>query len=197
MSVELVIRGNHVTDLLAEVQNLAAAIEGQAAPVKQEPKPEPVQEEKPEPVAEVAPEPAPKEETPKRLSPRQQDKAVDEMVRKGEADERYDLLTKGRKKVVDQMLAQKLNPHQSKEDKELESMFGQDEPETDGITIDKIRDFMGEFGSDEEGAAIQENLIKIQGVLRKYVPEGESVRVGAVPEDKYEALFAELQALDN
>lgn len=195
MSVQLIIDGNHITDVLAQVQALAQAVEGPTLPApsvpKAEVKEEPKQADKPAPEKE--------DDTPKKLTRKEQEDAVAEMVKAGEKDERFDLLTKGRQREVEDALVANVEngvDAENQQEEDLSSMFDEDDADApEEITGDHIRQVMAEKGKDADGDPIQDNLLKIREILTKHVPKGAEVKVGNIPSDKLAAAYAELKAL--
>lgn len=203
MAVQIIITGDHATDALAELQNIAVAMTGGA--------PEPVKNvaggTKPQNVSTAS---APSTQAPakststaapasggatdNKLSREEQDAAVAAMVDAGEKDERYDLLTKGRQKAVDDGIAAKATAGSTEED--LDDMFGdEDKPAEEVANADTVRDLMGKLGKDAEGNPIQENLLKIRDILTKYVTKGKDIKVGNIPEAKFKEVVAELKKI--
>lgn len=200
MAVQLIIDGEHITDVLAQVHTLANATG--AAPVKNEVG----ATSKPSESTTSAPsKPAPekseaatggKPDKPKPLSREEQDEAVEGMIAVGKKDDRFELLTKGRQKAVDDGIAAKAKKDDAPAD-DLEDMFGDDDAEEEiEITADTIREMMGKLGKDEDGQPIQENLLKIRAILEKSVPKGEEIKVGKIPADKLKAVYAQLKELE-
>lgn len=192
MPVQIVITGEHATDAIAELQNLATALGG---PVQHEVSVTlPAKAEAPAdaPKAE-APKVAPKEE---KLSRTEQEKAMKEMIEAGEKDERFDLLTSGRQNKVTKALdaAEEADSKDEAKD-DFDDMFDDDDDASEEITGDHIRQMMAEKGKDADGNPIQDNLLKIREILTKHVPKGEEVKVGKIPADKLAAAYAELKAL--
>lgn len=195
MSLQLIIQGNHTTDLIAEIQNLAKALSGpsETVPTVQldATMPEPPVKTEPHPISE------PEEPKTKKLSVKEQDALVEQLIE----DEitngtEFDKLTKARqKKVVDGIEAKNvLAP-----DADVDSMFDDepDEPQaTKEVTADTIRDLMGKLGKDEAGDPIQDNLIAMRDVLSKFVPKGSDVKIGNVPQEKLGDLYASLNEIE-
>lgn len=208
MPVQIVITGDHATDAIAELQNLATALNG---PAKNEagaksnttvstpsaPTPQP-QKSTSEETTSTSGETtvAPKEE---KLSRTEQENAMKEMIEAGEKDERFDLLTKGRAAKVEKALedAAAEPEAEDKTDADLSDMFDDDEDDTpEEVTSDMIRAKMGELGKDANGAPIQDNLLKIREILTTFVPKGEEIKVGRIPQDKLAEVYAALQELE-
>jgi hypothetical protein len=183
MPVQLIITGDHTTDVLAEIQNLSDAMNG---PVEHR-----VSVELPsagETTEEPGPETAPEVKVEK-LNRKEQDAAVAAMIEAGEIDqEKYDLLTKGRQNTVNDGIKENTSSEAS-----LDDMFDDDDPT---VTADTIRDLMGKVGKDAEGNPIQNNLLKIREILTTYVPKGEEVKVGKIPQDKFVEVYGKLKAME-
>jgi len=191
MAIQLIITGDHITDVFAEITNFAAAIgDGEVNHVVsmeyETPKTKDVQnteapEEKEEP-------------KPKKLTVKEQEAAVEEMIEAGEIDDdKFELLTKGRQKQVDEALKEGSVNHDAPDD-DLTDMFDDDETPEE-VTSDMIREKMGSLGKDKDGNPVQENLLKIRDILTNYVPKGEDVKVGKIPQNKLSEVYAELNAM--
>ncbi len=208
MPVQIVITGDHATDAIAELQNLATALNGPAKneagaqsntnvskPSAPTPQPEKsVSEETTSTSGETTV--APKEE---KLSRTDQEKAMKEMIEAGEKDERFDLLSKGRAAKVEKAL-EDAEPDAEAEDTtdaDLSDMFDDDEDDTpEEVTSDMIRAKMAELGKDADDAPIQDNLLKIREILTTFVPKGEEIKVGRIPKDKLAQVYAELKKME-
>jgi hypothetical protein len=187
MPVQLIISGDHVTDLIAEIHNLAEATGKQTAPVQYEAV---VKVEQPTTASANVTSVAKTEVT--KLNREEQDNAVEEMITAGQKDARFDMLTKGRQKAVEDGITDKKAVVE-----ETTDLFG-DEPEAPAeiINADTIRAMMGKKGKDEDGQPNQDNLLKIRDILTKFVPKGEEIKVGKIPADKLAAVYAELSKLE-
>lgn len=196
MPIQLIITGEHMTDVFAEINNFAAAINAKA------PVTTPVGACHPEPKVDqkltASVKSSVQSTEPAKLSREEQDVAVEEMIEVGAKDARYDLLTKGRQRTVDDGIAAKAVPVAKVEDDQFDLFEeGDDTPEIETVvTADTIRDMMGKLGKDEEGNAIQDNLVKIRDILTKFVTKGKEIKVGNIPADKLPAVYAELQKLE-
>lgn len=205
MPIQLIITGDHITDVFAEISNFASAIGGQ--PAKNA-----VGETKPQTVSTAsapstqAPAKSASTEAPatggktKALSREEQDAAVEAMIEAGEKNALFDQLTKGRQKAVeDGITAKETASAAGATDDDLEDMFGEgdDAPEAAPVvTADTIRDMMGKLGKDEDGNAIQDNLVKIRDILTRFVTKGKEIKVGNIPAEKLPAVYAELKKLE-
>jgi hypothetical protein len=206
MPVQIIVTGEHATDALAELQNLAVALTGgQEAPAKNvvgatsAPKPTIASAPSTQAPAKSASTAAPASggATDNKLSREDQDAAVAAMVEAGEKDERYNLLTKGRQKAVDDGIAAKVADIETGTPEIVDDMFGDDEtPAAPVVTAQTIRDMMGALGKDEKGNSVQDNLLKIRDILTKFVTKGAEIRVGNIPADKLQAVYAELKKLE-
>jgi hypothetical protein len=202
MPIQLIITGDHITDVFAEISNFAAAIGGDApkneAGATSGSKGSTASAPSPKTAPASTEAPATGGKTDAKLTRNEQDAAVEEMVEAGEKDARYEQLTKGRKKAVDDGIAKKAEA-ESTEDA-LSDMFddtpSESEEEEVEITADTIRDMMGKLGKDAKGNPIQENLLKIKSVLEKAIPKGVEIKVGNIPADKLQTVFAELKKLE-
>lgn len=204
MAIQIIITGDHATDAIAELQNLSHALGGANVnePTKNTGKVlatsavhEKVAAGETVVVAPVKTTNAPADN---KLSREDQDAAVASMIDNGEKDERYDLLTKGRQKAVDDGIAAKLAEIEAgAPNNDLDDMFGDDEKpaEEPVATADTVRDLMGKLGKDKDGNPIQENLLKIRDILTKYVTKGKEIKVGNIPEAKFKEVVAELKKI--
>lgn len=198
MPIQLIITGDHITDVFAEISNFAAAINAKAPVTTPVGACHPELKVDQKLTASVKSSVQPTE--PAKLSREEQDAAAEEMIEAGEKDARYDLLTKGRQKAVDDGIAAKAAPSKEEAtDDDLEDMFGEgdDAPEAAPVvTADTIRDMMGKLGKDEDGNAIQDNLVKIRDILTRFVTKGKEIKVGNIPAEKLPAVYAELKKLE-
>lgn len=199
MAVQLIIDGQHITDVLAQVQQLAEATGG--ASTKKEAGATSGSKDSttsaPSPKAATSTEaPATGGKTEAKLSREEQDAAVEQMIEAGAKDIRYESLTKGRQKTVDEGIAAKEAAEEgATEDDDLDNMFD-DEPTEEVVTSQTIRDLMGKLGKDADGKQNQDNLLKIRDILVKNIPKGEEVKVGNIPEVKLAAVYADMKKLD-
>lgn len=204
MPIQLIITGDHMVDVFAEVSNFAYAIGNGTTPEKNvigvnKPQtastPSAATTTAPKSTSTAAPSAGGKTEAKAddKLSREDQDAAVAAMIDNGEKDERYEQLTKGRQKAVDDGIAAKAAPAADS----VEDMFG-DSEETAApvVTAQTIRDMMGALGKDEAGNPVQDNLLKIRDILTKFVTKGAEIKVGNIPADKLTAVYAELKKLE-
>lgn len=190
MSVQLIIDGAHVTDVIAQIQTLARALTPVgtvAAPVValDTPKTEAVKEIVPTTTApkEAAP------ETGKPLTRKEQDAAVVEMIAAGAKDERFELLTKGRQNEIEAALAKKEEPAPAEEN--IDDMFGDDSaPAAPEITHQMVSELMGKVCKKPDGSAKQEEALRVRGILVDNIPDGLEIKVKNIPDDKLAAVFA-------
>lgn len=214
MSIQLIIEGNHVTDLVSEIQNLATALNGErtvaAAPKKAKDLPLPKNTEladtvDPEKevgageVVETKPKVAPKK--PKKLPAKEQREVVEELIELMETDKdpRWEQLSAtNQNKVTVGIEAKSKEDTGEDEDAALADMFDDDDSADadEEITLDTIREFMGSYGKDEDGKPIQDNLIAIRGVLEKFIPKGQDVKIGNVPEGQIADLYNAMKKLE-
>lgn len=196
MPIQIVITGDNTNQALSEIKLLATALgmDQQSQPASPAPqKTAPVEDKKEEKPAasETETKVAPKEE---KLSRKEQDAAVSDMIKAGEIDKEYfDRLTAGRQKKVTEALEKQAE--EAKKQDDLDDMFDEDDAE-EKITRDSIRAFMASYGKDEDGNAVQENLLAIREVLTEFIPEGVEVKVGNIPEDKIEECYGALKELE-
>lgn len=200
MPVEIKIYGEHATDAIAELQNLATALGMETNAPKNVAGAKSGQTEStasaPSPKAAASTEaPATGGKT-KGLSREEQDAVVEEMVAQGFKDPRFDQLTKGRQQDVEKRLKEKDAAEEAGGDDDLGSMFDDEEPAAEEITAQTVRDLMGKLGKDADGKQNQENLLKIRDILVKHIPKGEEVKVGNIPEAKLAAVHAEMKKLE-
>ena len=200
MAVQLIIDGAHITDVLAQVHTLADATRVDApksVTMKEAMASHGVKVEESAPAKAEAPA-AVKAEAKKTLTREEQDVAVEEMIAAGEKDARFEMLTKGRQKAVDDGIAAKVADIETgAAEDDLGGMFDDDEPTAEvEVTAQTVRDLMGTLGKDADGNPIQENLLKIRDILTKYVPKGEEIKVGKIPEGKLAAAYADMKKLE-
>lgn len=198
MAVQLIIDGNTVIDVLAQVQDLARAtgepsknVAGATSGSKGSTTSAPSTQAAP--ASTEAPATGGKT---KALTREEQDAAVEAMVEQGFKDLRYDQLTKGRQKDVDTRLAEKDKAEETASDDDLSDMFDDDAPAATEVSAQDIRDLMAKLGKDAKGQPIQENLLKIRDILTKHVPKGEEIKVGNIPENKLASVHAEMKKLE-
>ena len=199
MPVEIKIYGEHATDALAELTNLANALNGPVAGVAHTEGP------RTSVSASVAPKAEPTaDKSPvgiKKLPREEQEIAVKEMIENGCKDERFDLITVGRQNEVEKGITDKEKAEAGgygESASDLDDMFGDDAAATpEVITNDMFRQKMGEIGKDADGQAIQAKCVDIQKILTKYIPKGADVKVGNIPADKLATAYAEMLLLED
>lgn len=195
MTIQLIIHAESSTNMIAEVQNLAAAlgVQPEFKATSSDDAPTTVSPSGTKPEVEAKP---------KKLSAKQQDAKVKEIIEKGEPvdEETLALFTKARQKQITDALAEPAEKpaetaaeetQEATEDvNSVEDMFG-DEPaqETVEVTIDMIRDMMQKVGTNDEGLPDQAKLLKVRSCLEAVVPEGEQATVSNIPEDKYVEVY--------
>lgn len=213
MSVQLIIDGNHITDVIAQVQTLAHALKvgSENAPGTPLGTVTPSKEAGATTSQDATTNSAPltlaasqasqestatqtaggKTETAKTLSRKEQDEAVKYMINQGEKDDRFDLLTKGRQTEVETALA-KLNAaaDDKKDDADLDDMFADDTTGDKVVTREEVSALMAKVGKDEDGSPIQSRLLKIRAILVDNIPEGQEIKVKNLPEDKLASVYA-------
>lgn len=215
MAVQLIIDGQHITDVLAQVHALANATSSDPVPSQgkvfatsavheavsrgETVVVAPVKSVPAKSTSTAAPSAGGKTEAKAddKLTREEQDAAVASMIDNGEKDDRYEQLTKGRQKAVDDGIAAKAAPAADKAEDDLNDMFGDDEAEkAPEVTAQTIRDMMGALGKDAAGNPVQDNLLKIRDILTKFVTKGAEIKVGNIPADKLTAVYAELKKLE-
>jgi uncharacterized protein YpuA (DUF1002 family) len=209
MPIQLIITGDHITDVFAEITNFASAIGAPSKNVctgvgatKQQnvsTASAPSTQAPAQSTSTAAPVAGGKTADDGKLTREQQDAAVEEMVAAGEKDARYEQLTKGRQKAVDDGIAEKAAPAaDEKAEEDLNDMFGDDNVEQAApeVTSDTIRNMMAKLGKDADGNPVQENLLKIRDILTKFVTKGKEIKVGNIPTEKLATVYAELQKLE-
>lgn len=196
MSIELKIVGDHVTDIVAEVQNLAGSfgIIGSGLQIAET---SPVEMVYP---AENKVKYEEKTETKKTLSRKEQDVAVREMIEAGSKDDRFEMLTKGRRNEVEDSLNRLVfssEPEvQTKENDDVDDMFS-DEESVKTVTREEVSALMGKVGKDKTGNPIQARLLKIRAVLVDHIPEGEEIKVRNIPEDKLAVVYSLIEKIED
>jgi len=194
MPIQIVITGDHSTDVIAEIQTLATAL-GVA--------PKNVAGATNTPVASTtsAPSnPAPASTSTaapatggKTLDRKAQDEAVKEMIAAGAKDARFDQLTKGRQQEIDKALAKpaETTTAAANSDADLDDMFGDDSaPAATTVTREQVSALMAKIGKDKDGNPIQPRLLKIREILVDNIPEGQEIKVKSLPEDKLATVYA-------
>lgn len=192
MPIKIEITGNHATDLVAEVQTLAQIMGVGAVPAQ------PMVAEAPKPVSapettktETAPTGTASEEK-KTLSRKEQDEATAEMIKNGEKDDRFELLTKGRQNEVEAALAKPAETEKTEES--VDDMFDDESSEqAEVITREMVSKLMGETCKDKNGKTIQDKAVAVRKILVDAIPEGEEIKVAFIPEDKLVAVYEAIQ----
>lgn len=197
MPVELKIYGEHATDLIAELQNIATAFGVGTTPAKNavgapSKSSESTTSAPSQPATStVAPQAGGKTDAKKTLNRKEQDDATAEMVKAGAKDDRFELLTKGRQNEVEAALAKAAAPAGKSADADLDDMFGDDTAPA-AVTREQVSELMGKIGKDEKGNPIQPRLLKIRAILVDLIPEGEEVKVKNLPDDKLAEAFEKI-----
>lgn len=196
MPLQLTITGDHATDLISEVQQLAQAFEGGekktivTTKAKDLPLPEgkvladkvdPESDVKSGGIVEIQDE-KPKV-APKNLTTKEQREAVKEMVDAGEKDDRYDRLNNTNQKRVDAAI-EKAQSVEKEEPEQTDIEEAIAETEDSEVTIEMVREKMGELGKDKNGDNNRENLIAIRDILVQYIPEGKDIQISNIPSDE-------------
>lgn len=184
MSIELIIRGNHVTDLIAEIQQLADAVSGPTESVRFEhqesgiARKTGVDEGNDDQTVISEPEETKLtvDEITRKLTAKEKKIAAAEMITNGEVDYRYAQLTKKQQVEVDAALQPAI---------EL----------PDEITIDTIRDLMAKASNDENGVPDRENMDAIRKILQDYVPKGEQVKISNISDSHYPEIASQIKDL--
>lgn len=218
MSVQLIIDGLHITDVLAQVQQLASATNGDNSPPFDSSKQERVEVLSQEALeahndtAETAikapvEESAPTKST--KLSQREVALAVEEMKSSGEIDDRFELLSKRSQNTIMRHIEEKKEsaPTETEEnapeeveatetpvettESAIDSMFD-DAPEEKAeptYTVDTLRDTMAKFGKTDK------SMNAIRALIEKAVPKGQDIKVSNIPADALPALHKSIEAL--
>lgn len=200
MPIELKITGNHATDIVAEVQLLAEVFGiGTATPKNiagATSKPSESTTSAPstsQPVTSTeAPSTGGKADAPKTLSRKEQDEATAEMIKNGEKDDRFGLLTKGRQNEVEAALAKPAETEKTEES--VDDMFDDESSEqAEVITREMVSKLMGETCKDKNGKTIQDKAVAVRKILVDAIPEGNEIKVVFIPEDKLADVYAAIQ----
>lgn len=198
MPIEIKITGNHATDVVAEVRNLALIMGVADITVPSAPSQAVERAEQPlnEKIEKVTSTPATGGTTDKPLTRKEQDEAVKYMINQGEKDDRFEKLTKGRQDEIETALA-KLNAVEDKKaDADLDDMFADDTAEAEKVvTREDVSAMMAKVGKDEDGNGIQDRLLKIRAVLVENIPEGLEPKVKNIPEDKLATVHALIEKI--
>jgi hypothetical protein len=207
MSVQLIIDGNSVTDVIAQVNLLAEAtgtgktVVTAVTKAKDLPLPknteladnvDPESEVKPGGIVETKPKVAPKN-----LSTKEQKAAVTEMIEAGQKDDRYDRMNATNQKRVDTALAKAEEVADEPEQTDIEEAIEQkvEAENSVEVTLDTIREKMSQLGKDGDGNDNRDNLIAIRELLVKYIPEGEDVKISNIPEDQMVNFYESISEL--
>lgn len=197
MPIQLIITGEHATDLFAEIQNFATALNGTApknvagvtgsmTPAPSTPAPS---TPAPEPTATT---PSVGTDAKKVLSRKEQDDAVKYMINQGEKDDRFELLTKSRQTEVEAAIAKLAAPKLdvATTDADVDNMFDDDIAPVITVTREQVSALMAKIGKDKDGSPIQPRLLKIREILVDNIPEGQEIKVKNLPEDKLVTVYA-------
>lgn len=195
MPIEIKITGNHATDVVAEIRNLALimGVADVAVPTPpQEDSVGPRSHSGPEAKAEAKVDTA-ATSTDKPLTRKEQDEAVKYMINQLEKDDRFQKLTKGRQEEVEAALAKAAEPvEQVKDNDDLDDMFADD---VKVVTRDDVSTLMAKVGKDKDGSPIQDKLLKIRAILVDNIPEGFEPKVKNIPEDKLSEVYALIEKI--
>jgi DNA-binding Lrp family transcriptional regulator len=219
MSIQLIITGEHTTDLLAEIKTLADAL-SITPPPKMERARELVQEgvEQAESVARAVIETAAEngfashsipcddeEEIVKKVTTikgKQHVIEADRMIEEGKRNHMYAFLSTRQKNRVDAALAVKKNVESlpddtfvSGEPKEPELAFGDDMILPEKITLDEIKALIKERTKDDNGQDIPDMLQSAFKLVASYIPKGDEVKISNVPYARYNELYIGIKAL--
>ena len=198
MPIQLIISGEHVTDLFAEIQNFANALNNSVAitvttenvpqqrvnvenavPYSEGPS---AQEKVATPTGTVA-------EVKKTLNRKEQDQAETEMIENGEKDDRFEFLTKARQNNIEASLAKAAEPV-TEEDDDIGGMFDdEDDAPVKTITREEVAELMAKVSKDENGDHIRTIALKVRAVLVDNIPDGEEIKVKNIPENKLQAVY--------
>ena len=218
MSIQLIIEGTHMTNVLSEIATLYKAMhptpfetteqvtdrvtiiaedqEKAHSDLTNEPV---VAEFKPPKETDVAIDLSGKKPLAK-VSRKDQEKRVKEIIAAGEVslDEIQLFSKKNQKLIIDGMAAKATPDVPITHDAVTPTgdLFGY-EPEVTEVDRDMIRDKMLSLGKDGDGKPRQDVLLKVRECLQKHSPKGEDVKVGNIPDDKLAALLADLTLLED
>jgi hypothetical protein len=199
MSVQLIIDGNHITDVIAQVQQLATALGGTVEPSKEAGA---TTSQTTTTTAAPSQEPSTSSTTQtssgeKPLTRKEQDEAVKYMINQKEKDDRFEKLTKGRQEEVEAALAKAAEPvDEKKADADLDDMFADDATETAKVVSrEDVSNLMAKIGKDKDGNPIQDKLLKIRAILVENIPEGNDPKVKNIPEDKLATVYSLIEKI--
>lgn len=201
MPIKIEITGNHATDLVAEVQTLAQIMGvgavpaplGNAVGATSKPSESTTSATTSQPATSTeAPSTGGKADAPKTLSRKEQDEATAEMIKNGEKDDRFGLLTKGRQNEVEAALAKPAETEKTEES--VDDMFDDESSEqAEVITREMVSKLMGETCKDKNGKTIQDKAVAVRKILVDAIPEGNEIKVVFIPEDKLADVYAAIQ----
>lgn len=205
MPIEIKITGNHATDVVAEVRNLAlimgvADITVPSVSVNVPKEAGATTSQTTTTTAVPSQEPSTSSTTQtssgdKPLTRKEQDEAVKYMINQKEKDDRFEKLTKGRQEEVEAALTKAAEPaDEKKADADLDDMFADDEP-AKVVTRDDVSALMAKIGKDKDGNAIQDKLLKIRAILVENIPEGNDPKVKNIPEDKLATVYSLIEKI--
>lgn len=221
MAVQLIIDGNHVTDILTQIRQLSDALSG-ATRCEDQPREAGhpygdtdkifrAQQEVAEPneAVNVMEKEIEKFEIPDRLTRGEHEKEANKMIEAGEINIAiYPLLTKVHQKRVAEAIMNKGRTEEAPVEQPSENLFAEPvfeeeeitvvEPvvEPDGtITFDGIRDLLVQKCRNSEGKDDPAKYAAAIKEIKRFVPEGAEAKVGNVPEGKLKELYYALSVI--
>lgn len=207
MPIQLIITGDHTTDVLAEVKALADAT-GISAPQvhvrtigKPVPAPQPVgidevTKEKIKKENEAAAESETEEKT-KKLGRGDHKREADKMIAAGEKDEKiFPLLSKKQQERVTEALEAVVE--EPKEEETIDGLFDDDDDQEEEkeITIDDLRSLIESKCRDEDENDLPEAYAAVRQEMRKVIPEDKKISVSNIPQNKIAKLYAAIENID-
>lgn len=207
MGVQLIIDGNHVGDVLAQIRMLAEFTNPQPQ-VEPTIKVEPVKVAEPSVVTEVAEQNKEAaesiiedgEDKPTKLVGRQHKAEADKMIETGEIDKDiYELLSAAQQQRVDKALTPPANQPDEAEDEDeqpQDALFSDPQPVKGGVTRHSVKDLINHM-SIVDGKSDPVRIAAMRDILKKYVPANvDSKYLEHVKEEDLPALADEIANVD-
>ncbi len=225
MPIEIIIKGNHATDVFAEIRNLADALSPKPAEntasvpapkAKEAPKKdEPVVEDDDFEFGEEK-KAAPK--TKAKYSAKDQKEIADNMIAEGEIDDEvFADLNKTQQDRIKKALAAPKKTEEKKDEKkaapkdeeldfdsdeeeEKEELDFDSEDEDDAeevVNLDTLRDLVEKKSRDKDGKVIPTIYAEIRDEMKKIIPTGQAVKFGSIPQKKVASFYAFVKKLGN
>ena len=196
MGIQLIISGEHSTDLLAELQTISTALTGGNDRAKELASNEIDNIEEKSSDVEVADTPDEPANLPKptKLTGIEHKREADKMIASGEVDlDIFNLLSKNQRERVTKALS---------DDRSIVDDVVVDTVEEDTVdnveesipvtTVDDIKTLINKVGRDENGNDDPSKYAHIRNILRDAIPEGQEIRVSSIPQYKLRDVYESL-----